>query len=287
MLSQAETLRACALGLAMLAGGAAALGASGANSPAKPWPALLNYRARVARDLGFLRARMSTSQVVTAQIFGASVVVVAAVASWTPWPLVTLPLIAWGPAAVIDNLVSRRRLRIEGQLDGWLVSLANSLHATPSLGAGLETSSQTVGGPMAEEIDLVLKQHRLGSALERGLGEMEQRVGSRALAGAVLLLQLALRTGGNLPSTLQATAATLREIARLEGVVRTKTAEGRGQTRLIGMLPLPLLSCVYLMDANFLAPLWTSTRGHMVVAAAVGLWVLAIASAHQIMQVEV
>ena len=42
------------------------------------------------------------------------------------------------------------------------------------------------------------------------------------------------QVGGNLPKVLETTAHTLREMKRLEGVIRTKTADGRMQLWVIG-----------------------------------------------------
>lgn len=252
-----------------------------------PWPALRGHRAQLTAELAFVRAPIGSADLVAGQLICTAVLACLATALWHPWPLLAVPLVAVGPGAVVDQLATRRRRRIEDDLDGWLVTLANSLHSTPALTTALETSARNTRGPLAEEIERVLSRHRLGTPLEDGLSEMAARVESRALSGAVLLMRLAVRTGGNLPATLQSTAGTLREIARLEGVVRTKTAEGRGQTRLIAMLPMPLLGAVHFVDPSFLAPLAASARGHAVVGGALLLWSLAIVAARRIVRVEV
>ncbi len=67
---------------------------------------------------------------------------------------------------------------------------------------------------------------------------------------------------------LDGAAAALRELARLEGVVRTKTAEGKAQAFVIGLLPAPLVLGVHAMDPKFFAPLAQSFLGNLVVAGA-------------------
>ena len=63
-------------------------------------------------------------------------------------------------------MLARRRAQriatIEGQLETWLGSLANALRSTPSLGEALGVTTDVVRGPIAEEVDTLLKQTRLG-----------------------------------------------------------------------------------------------------------------------------
>jgi len=140
---------------------------------------------------------------------------------------------------------------------------------------------------MSEEIDLMYKEYELGTALDRALEQFAERIGSKTLSGAVLALQVARNSGGNLPEMLEQAATALRELARLEGVVRTKTAEGKAQAFVIGMIPLPMVGGIHLMDDHFFAPLVTTFAGNLVVGAAATLWLLAILLSSKILAVDV
>ena len=106
-------------------------------------------------------------------------------------------------------------------------------------------------------------------------------------SAAIATLRIARNTGGNLNRTLERTAASLRELARLEGVVRTKTAEGRAQTWVIALIPVPLVTGLDRLDPDFLAPVWTTTGGHLVLAGAIVLWAIALLLARKIVEVDV
>ncbi|MFN2167450.1 MAG: type II secretion system F family protein, partial [Anaerolineae bacterium] len=93
--------------------------------------------------------------------------------------------------------------------------------------------------------------------------------------------------GGDLPAVLETSAASLRELARLEGVARTKTAEGRAQTVVIGCVPFALCGLLHQMDPGFLRPLAESFTGHLLVAGSALFWITAILAARKILVVNV
>jgi tight adherence protein B len=86
---------------------------------------------------------------------------------------------------------------------------------------------------------------------------------------------------------LERAAASLRELARLAGVVRTKTAEGRAQTVVIALIPVPLVWGLDRMDPDFLQPVWSTATGHLVLAGAIALWAVALLLARAIVVVDV
>ena len=78
----------------------------------------------------------------------------------------------------------------------------------------------------------------------------------------------------------------LREMERLEGILRTKTAEGKAQTVVIALMPVALVGTMHAMMPGYFAPLETTAVGNMIVVAAVGLWIGAIFVARQILAVD-
>ena len=107
------------------------------------------------------------------------------------------------------------------------------------------------------------------------------------MSGALATLLVARQTGGDLPAILEQSAATLREMARLEGVVRTKTAEGKAQAYVLGAIPFVLIVAIHLVDEHWLPPLFEKPLGLMILAVATTLWVAAILLARRILTVDV
>lgn len=274
---------ACSFACALVAAASALFGSRGAAGPR--W--VRRHVALLDQRLAFIRSRVRATQVLAAQT-AASLACLAVVAFAGKWPLLlVLPAVALGPKALLDVRAARRVGKIEEQIEPWLGAIANSLKANPSLGEAIESTIALVPSPMSEEVDVLVKAYELGTPLDRALEHFAERAGSRTLAATVLALKVARRSGGNLPEMLESAAAALRELARLEGVVRTKTAEGKAQAFVIGVIPVPMIVGIHALDPAFFAPLVSNFLGNLIVAGAVLLWMIAIVASRKILAVDV
>jgi tight adherence protein B len=245
------------------------------------------YVERLEADLRVLQVPLTGGRAARLQLTGIAGLLALAAAFAALWPLLPALLIALAPPAVLRRARMRRSAAIDLQLDGFLLALSNALKASPSLGDALAACVPLLAAPLRDELALVLREQQLGVPLDRALGNMAGRVRSPVVSAAVATLRIARNTGGNLNRTLERAAASLRELARLEGVVRTKTAEGRAQTFVIAVIPVPLVAGLNALDPEFLAPVWTTGGGHLVLAAAIALWGVALLLARKIIEVDV
>jgi tight adherence protein B len=204
------------------------------------------------------------------------------------------PLVLALAAAVVvlpPWLLIRHRLRhqqaLNQGLDAFLTILADSLATVPNITEALSTVLDHVGQPVKNEVLSVLKEMRIGASLEDALSHMAQRVRLPGFDAAVGAALLGKRTGGDLPGIFRRIAATVREMARLEGVIRTKTAEGRCQAWVMGSVPPGLLFILEYVDPNWIAPLWRDPIGWALIGLAAVLEVAAIALIRKIMAVVI
>jgi tight adherence protein B len=245
------------------------------------------YLESLDKNLQFLRVRMTARKLVSLQVLGALVLVLAALLLGRWLPVSIVPVLMLGPSVVLERQRAKRVAKIEQQVEGWLVAISNALKASGSLGEAIASTTSLIGAPMSEEIDVLVKEYDLGTPLDRALDNLADRVGSKTLSGAVLALNVARKSGGNLPEMLANAAAALRELARLEGVVRSKTAEGKAQTFVIGVIPVPMVLVIHWIDPEFFAPLQQSFVGYVIVAIACVLWLVAILAARKIVAIDV
>jgi tight adherence protein B len=191
------------------------------------------------------------------------------------------------PLLYIDSMRKKRLLAIEYQLDGFLLALANSLKAIPSVAAAFNSIVPILQPPIREEVDLATKEMKVGSTLDQALLHMAARIGSRQVDSALSAVLIGRQVGGNLGRVLETTAASIREMARLDGVIRTKVAEGKMQMMVIGVMPIFLVAGLSYSSPGFFDPLQASVSGYMVTAGAGGCWVVAILWARKILAVDI
>lgn len=208
--------------------------------------------------------------------------------------LVTIPfwyfgliLIGIGPTLYIEQMRRERVLKIEEQLDNFMIALANALKSTPSVGAAFNSVAAVVPNPMRQEVDLAIKEMKVGATLDQALLHMAARIGSRQLDSALSSILIGRQVGGNLPKVLETTASTLREMRRLEGVVRTKTAEGKMQMMVIAAMPFGLVVGLQALWPGYFAPLTQSIVGYIIIIACTASWLASIVLARKVLNVDV
>lgn len=213
-------------------------------------------------------------------------VVVGKIALDVPMSPLWIAIILIGPSFRLVRKRNRRLLMLEDQADGFITALANSLKTVPSPGAALHATTSILQQPMRQEIEKVVAEMRVGSTLEQGLLAMSARLRSKPLDTAFSAILIGMRVGGNLPATLERTAATIRELNRLHGVVRTKTGEGRMQLWVLACFPFGAVLLFSAASPGYFDPLKTSIYGQIAVSVAAVLWLSALLIARKILAVD-
>jgi tight adherence protein B len=262
----------------------AALALNPASGVRRAWA---RYEHLVDAECRFLLMQRTGASIGRMQLIGIAIVPVVSFLFGDWILLLLIPPIALAPYFVLKSRSAERLRRIEDQLDPWLLMLSNALKASPSLGEAVANSAKLMRPPMAEELDLALKEMKLGTPLDQAVLNMSVRIGSQSVSSALATILVGRQTGGDLPKILEESAATLREMARLEGVVRTKTAEGKTQAYVLGVIPFALIGAIHLVDEHWLEPLGKTTLGFVIIGVAALFWMSAILLARRILAVDV
>lgn len=159
------------------------------------------------------------------------------------------------PGAAIQSLRSRWRRSVEAELVSSFEGLAAGLRGGLSLLQALEQVSSESRGPLGRELRLVVREVKLGHSLEASLEVLADRVESAELDLAVAAIALARQQGGNLAERLGGMVLTLRERFRLEGKVRSLTAQARMQGRIVAAMPVCLGLVLWWMRPDLIDPM--------------------------------
>jgi tight adherence protein B len=224
-----------------------------------------------------------------AQLGGLAAIAIAATAlpKGGLWCAVVAVLVLFGPQLALAWHLQRRLRAIDLQVQGFLVAMANALKSRPAVADALASVTGLTPKPLRQEIELSVKQMRFGSSLEQTLVTMSARVGSKPLDTAISALLIGRQVGGNLPVIMETTAAAMREMERLEGVVRTKTAEGKAQLWVLALFPLALMLSFNAVSPGYFDALTESTVGTLATVIALGCWGASLVVAQRILAVDI
>jgi len=244
------------------------------------------YTAHLERELHLLFLRGSGPRILAGQALAALLGVLAGLYI-DPLCYVLVLASALGPYLHLSRKRAQHVRKLEEQMDSLMVAFANALKTVPSPAAALAQIVVVLPDPMRLEIDRLLREMRVGGTLEQGLLNMSARLKSADLDSALSAVLIGIQVGGNLATVLESTGATLREMNRLEGVVRTKTSEGRAQLWVLGVFPFAICMALKLVDPDYFTPLQTTAVGSIVTTVAVLLWLTSLVSARKIVQVDI
>jgi len=192
-----------------------------------------------------------------------------------------LPRVAW---VVMRH---RRSMRLVQQLPDGLTMMAGSLRAGASLQNALDMVVRESPAPLSQEFSLLLREQRLGLALEDSLRGLGQRLKMEDIDLFVAALTIAKEVGGNLSEILDRLAAALRAKAVMEGKIRALTAQGKLQGIIVGLLPIFLAGILYVMDPPAMLPLFTTVYGWGVMAGIAVLLMLGAVFIRKIVSIDV
>lgn len=245
-----------------------------------------SYASRLDRHTSFLVMPYRGARLARAQAFVCAAVLALLVLTRSPGFALLMLVAAAAPPFLLWKRHVARVAKLERQLDTWLLMLANALKATSSVGEAIASTVTLVPKPFSEEVDLLVREIRLGAPLDRATRAMARRINSTLISAALATIVVARQTGGDLPRTLERASAALREVARLEGVLRTKTAEGRGQVLVLASVPFVLCVIIGWLDHSWFDPMLNHRVGQAVLAGCVVVWTFATLWAHHIAKVD-
>jgi len=251
------------------------------------WRQWARYAAHIERQLRLMFIFTPGVRVAQGQVAGVfGILFLHALVEIPFWWLFVLGAI-FVPPFYIEKMKEKRVEAIEAQIDAFLMALSNALKATPSVGDAFISIQALVQPPLQQEIELAVKEMRLGSSLDQSLLHMGGRVASRQLDTALSAVLIGRQLGGNLPQILDTTASTFREMSRLEGFVRSKTAEGKAQLFVLALFPFGMVYALNAMQPGYFVELSSGIVGYMMATAAGVFWIASLVVARKILAVDI
>jgi tight adherence protein B len=147
--------------------------------------------------------------------------------------------------------------------------------------------TNSMGPPISQELEVMLREYKLGTPLDRALIRAQRRMPARNLELAISALLVGRSVGGNIPKILEDIAGTIRESYRLERVIDTQTAQGKMQAWVMGAMPAVVVGVFYLLDPELIEPLFNSLIGYIVIAIAVVLNIVGVVLILKVVNIRV
>jgi tight adherence protein B len=279
------------VGVLIAAFGAVVLGSLALSGAMRTWGS--RWRTRFGEDLG-VGLRQSFVFLDVGRLFRLNLVVLAVggtlAIAVTGRPMLAFAVVAGlgtVPGVVLAVLRRRRLARFAAQLPDAILLLAGALRAGSSLAQGLAQAARELPAPAGREFDLVVREQRLGVALDAAMGNLERRIPTEAVILLAAAVRIAHETGGNLAETLERLAETLRRKAAVEGRIDALTAQGRLQGWVMAALPLAVGAALFAIEPDAMRPLLATWQGALVCVLVFVLEALGLHAIRRIVAIDV
>jgi tight adherence protein B len=201
--------------------------------------------------------------------------------------LLAVPIGTIAPFLFLSIKASRRQAKFDEQLPATLQLLAGALRAGHSLLQAVDTVVREADDPIAGEFQRVLTEARLGRPLEEALDGMAKRMRSVDFEWTVMAINLQRQVGGNLAEVLGTVSQTIRDRYTLKRQIRALSAEGRLSSLILTLLPLVLFVALLAFNPVFLAPLYTTSTGLLLLGGAAVLMCIGILWMRKLTEIKV
>lgn len=229
-------------------------------------------REQIATDLDLAGMSLKPSEWLVVRAGASIALAVVSMIIGAAWYVaVPVAVLVWfATRSYLRFRISRRRGAFAEQLPDTLNLLVSALRTGFSLPQALDGVVRDGTAPIADELARALARTRLGMSVEDALDKAAGRMRSADFAWVVMAIRIQREVGGNLAGLLETTAGTMRERANLRRQVKALSAEGRMSAYVLIALPILLAGWMLLSSREYIAPLYTTPLGWVLIVIGVG-----------------
>ncbi len=183
--------------------------------------------------------------------------------------------------------VQKRLKAFTGQLNDALGIMSNSLRAGYSFLQSVNSVSREMPDPISHEFRRLLKELSLGQETDVALKNLASRVQSDDLDLVIRAILIQKETGGNLAEILDTISTTIRDRVKIQGEIKTLTAQGRLSGMVVSFMPVVLIGLMYLINPDYIGVLFTHPVGRMMLLGAFVNEIIGMLLIRKIVSIEV
>jgi len=175
------------------------------------------------------------------------------------------------PQVMLDNIVRKRRDRLESQTADVMTALSASIKSGMTIEQAFDEIVTTMYPPVSEEFALIRERIDAGQSVVAAVKSADRRLKVPRLSLIFQTISISLERGGRLASLMDRLAESTREIERVEERVRTETSGLRLSARIMFFMPFAICGMLYLIEPNQVMLLFNNLAGNVVLVIAIML----------------
>jgi tight adherence protein B len=191
------------------------------------------------------------------------------------------------PRFTLNTLARRRVNKFTSHFADAIDVIVRSIRSGLPVGEALNIIVHEMPDPISAEFRQVVEGQKLGLTLDDALNRACERVPTAELRFFAIVLAIQQTTGGNLAETLAKLSDVLRGRKRMRDKVQAMSGEAKASAMIIGSLPFLVCALLAVVSPAYIAVLFTSNAGHLILFAGVTLMGIGVMVMRQMINFDI
>lgn len=187
---------------------------------------------------------------------------------------------------VVSVKTTKRREKFNRQMAEAMTLFSSALKAGMNVPNALANTAAEMEAPMGEELARIVNESRLGRDLVAAMKETAERMESSDFQWISEAVAIQRDSGGRLSEILDRVIDTIAERNELREKINTLSAEGKMSGYVLLALPVAVGGMYTLMNGDYMALLFTTFIGRILLVSALALYVVGFLWLRQITKVK-
>lgn len=157
---------------------------------------------------------------------------------------------------VLQGLTQRRKQKMIQQLPDALNLMSNAMKSGYSILQTIDLVSKEDFVPLSNEFAHLVQALKFGESFEKAFRDFADRVELPEVTTVVDTILITRETGGNMTQVIDGLVVMLHENDRLEGEIRSLSAQGKMSAWIIGSLPTALFLIMFMINRDYIMALF-------------------------------
>lgn len=175
------------------------------------------------------------------------------------------------PRFILGFLFKRRMKRFLNEFPNSLDIMVRSIKSGLPLNDAVRLIAMEGQEPVKSEFRRVVEAQQMGMSISDACARISATIPLQEVKFFAIVIGIQAQAGGNLSEALGNLSRVLRDRKKMLGKVQALSMEAKASAAIIGALPFIVATLVSITSPDYIKPLFTDPRGHLILLAS-GVW---------------
>lgn len=198
------------------------------------------------------------------------------------------------PKIRVKSIIKKRKVELNNQFRDLLYSVSSSMEAGRSLEMAFKDALRDLAiiypnekTAIIRETTYIVRKIEMNEPIEQAILEFAERSHIDDIENFADIIKVCKRTGGNLADVIRSTSNVIGEKIETKREIETTITGKKFESRIMSVMPIFMVAILSLSSPEFMAPVFDTVVGNVVMTIAIFLFVGAFLISEKIVDIKV